>query len=241
MSDSLLSRRWVADCRSRSTSRRASPMPTRSRSPASDERTRAGGFVVLRSSHADFATGRNNPRPAPMHRRRVFADRRRFSEVIFNCYGSFRACTVPIIAASSRARHGFGCSIASLCDITFCGRYGDVSDQRDEPSHSADDGDVVAGRRIARRSDVLCASRATVSAARAQAMNIVTEVVPARRPRRGGADSLRSSRRRRARRMQGVKSISEPPTTCRSKAQSTARNLHANINSARPRCAEPAV
>src|SRR6202789_1789958 len=76
-------------------------------------------FVVLKSVGPDFITGRNNPRPPPGTPPADALERRRFSEVIFNCYGAFRACSVPIIGVVSGRAMGLGVSVAALCDITF--------------------------------------------------------------------------------------------------------------------------
>ncbi len=96
-------------------------------------------FVVLRSIGPDFITGRNNPRPPAGTPPAGALERRRFSEVIFELYGSFRACSVPIVGVVAGRAMGLGVSVAALhCRTSsFAADTANVSDQRDEPSHSS--------------------------------------------------------------------------------------------------------
>lgn len=200
-------------------------------------------FVVLRSSHADFCTGRNNARPAPDAPPPSSLDRRRFSEVIFNCYGSFRACTIPIIGVVKGRAMGFGCSIASLCDITFAADS--ATFQINEMNHRILPTMVLSSLvdRVARKDLMyLVLSRATVSATRAQAMNIVTEVVPAAGLDAAVADLIAIFEKTPSAAMQGVKEYLGAAYDMPIKgAVDFARNLHANINSAPEMHSEPAV
>ena len=137
-------------------------------------------FVVLKSVGPDFITGRNNPRPPPGTPPADALERRRFSEVIFNCYGAFRACSVPIIGVVSGRAMGLGVSVAALCDITFAADS--ATFQINEMNHRILPTMVMSSLvdRVAKKDLMyLVLSRATISAARAQAVNIVTEVVPA--------------------------------------------------------------
>ena len=137
-------------------------------------------FVVLRSVGPDFITGRNNPRPPPGTPPAGALERRRFSEVIFDLYGSFRACAVPIVGVVAGRAMGLGVSVAALCDITFAADT--ATFQINEMNHRILPTMVMSSLvdRVARKDLMyLVLSRATISAARAQAVNIVTEVVPA--------------------------------------------------------------
>ena len=39
--------------------------------------------------------------------------------MVFNCYGSFRRCALPVVGIVQGRALGFGASIAALCDITI--------------------------------------------------------------------------------------------------------------------------
>ena len=74
-------------------------------------------LVVLRGAGDDFCTGR------AAGRARVVApealQRRRSTEVIFDCYGAFRKTPIPIICLVQGRALGFGCALAALADITI--------------------------------------------------------------------------------------------------------------------------
>ncbi len=74
-------------------------------------------LIVLRGAGADFCTGR------AAGRARVVApealQRRRSTEVIFDCYGAFRKTTIPIVCFVQGRALGFGCALAALADITI--------------------------------------------------------------------------------------------------------------------------
>ena len=44
---------------------------------------------------------------------------RRRNDVVFNCYGAFRRCEIPVIGVVRGRAFGFGCAIAAVCDITL--------------------------------------------------------------------------------------------------------------------------
>jgi enoyl-CoA hydratase len=46
-------------------------------------------------------------------------DRRRNSDIVFDCYASIRYCKIPVIAKVRGKAVGFGCSLASVSDITI--------------------------------------------------------------------------------------------------------------------------
>jgi len=74
-------------------------------------------LVGLRGAGADFCIGRAaGPKPATPPEALA---RRRSTEVVFDCYGAFRKCPVPIVGLVQGRALGFGCSIASLCDLTI--------------------------------------------------------------------------------------------------------------------------
>jgi enoyl-CoA hydratase len=200
-------------------------------------------FVVLKSSGPDFITGRNNPRPPAGAPIAGALERRRFSEVIFNCYGSFRACTVPIVGVVHGRAVGLGCSIAALCDITLAADT--ATFQINEMNHRILPTMVMSSLvdRVARKDlAYLVLSRATVSAERAQAMKIVTEVVPAARLEAAVDELVAILESTPTAAMQGVKEYLAAAYDMPIKgAVDFARNLHAVINAAAELQANPVV
>ncbi|HEV8022382.1 MAG TPA: enoyl-CoA hydratase/isomerase family protein [Candidatus Lustribacter sp.] len=200
-------------------------------------------YVVLRSNSADFIIGRNNPRPPADAPIATALARRRFSEVIFNCYGSFRACTVPIIGVVQGRAMGLGVSVAALCDITFASDK--ATFQINEMNHRILPTMVMSSLvdRVNRKDLMyLVLSRATISAARAQEMKIVTEVVPADRLDAAVAELVAIFEETPTAAIQGVKEyIAAAYDMPIRGAVDFARNLHATINAAPEMQAKPVV
>lgn len=200
-------------------------------------------FVVLKSSGPDFITGRNNPRPPAGTPIAPALERRRFSEVIFTCYGSFRACTVPIVGVVQGRAIGLGCSIAALCDITLAADT--ATFQINEMNHRILPTMVMSSLvdRVGRKElAYLVLSRATVSAERAQAMKIVTEVVPAAKLDAAVDELVAILESTPTAAMQGVKEYIAAAYDMPIKgAVDFARNLHAVINAAPELQANPVV
>ena len=81
---------------------------------------RSAQFVVLKAAGKDFCIGRasmGRPPATPVLPEAL--ERRDQSEVVFNCYGAFRRCAVPVVGMVQGRALGFGASIAALCDITI--------------------------------------------------------------------------------------------------------------------------
>ena len=83
-----------------------------------DNANKDSKYIVFRSSGEDFCLGRD-PEGREPGRPTDAMDSRRRSEVVFNFYGSFRRSKVPVIATTQGRSLGFGCAIASVCDITI--------------------------------------------------------------------------------------------------------------------------
>ena len=103
-------------------------------------------IVVLRGAGSDFCVGRESMgKRAPGAPPEAFELRRR-NDVVFNCYGAFRRCEIPVIgvvkgrALRLRLRHRRG-----VRHYAF-GGYGKLSGPRDGAQHHADHGDVGARR-----------------------------------------------------------------------------------------------
>ncbi len=74
-------------------------------------------LVVLRGAGADFCTGRAAGRP-PVAAPEAL-QRRRSTEVIFDCYGAFRKARIPIVCLVQGRALGFGCAMAALADVAI--------------------------------------------------------------------------------------------------------------------------
>ena len=83
-----------------------------------DNANKDSKYIVFRSSGEDFCLGRD-PEGREPGRPTDAMDSRRRSEVVFNFYGSFRRSKIPVIAITQGRSLGFGCAIASVCDITI--------------------------------------------------------------------------------------------------------------------------
>lgn len=83
-----------------------------------DEAAASSKYIVFRSAGDDFCLGRD-PEGREPGRPADALDSRRRSEVVFNFYGAFRRSKVPVVAAAQGRSLGFGCAIASVCDITI--------------------------------------------------------------------------------------------------------------------------
>jgi len=76
-------------------------------------------IVVLRGAGEDFCVGRETMGKRPPGAPREALELRRRNDVVFNCYGAFRRCEIPVIGVVKGRAFGFGCAIAAVCDITL--------------------------------------------------------------------------------------------------------------------------
>jgi enoyl-CoA hydratase/carnithine racemase len=137
-------------------------------------------IVVLRGAGEDFCVGRETmgkrPPGAPLE---AFELRRR-NDVVFNCYGAFRRCEIPVIGVVRGRAFGFGCAIAAVCDITLAADTAKF--QVPEMAHNIMPTMVMSALvdRVPRKAlTYLVWSTAVVSAQRAREAGIVSEVFPA--------------------------------------------------------------
>jgi enoyl-CoA hydratase len=135
--------------------------------------------VVLRGNGADFCVGRET-----MGRPRAGApealERRRRTEVIFECYGAFRAAELPIIGVVQGRAEGFGCALAGLCDVTIAADR--ATFRIPEMAHNTLPTMVMSALvdRVPRKGlTYLVYSTEAVSAERALTLGLVSDVVPA--------------------------------------------------------------
>jgi enoyl-CoA hydratase/carnithine racemase len=105
---------------------------------------------------------------------------RKRNDVVFNCYGAFRRCEIPVIGVVRGRALGFGCAIAAVCDITLAADTAKF--QVPEMAHNIMPTMVMSALvdRVPRKAlTYLVWSTAVVSASRAREAGIVSEVHPA--------------------------------------------------------------
>lgn len=75
-------------------------------------------LVLITGAGADFCRGRAAHGRWPSNSDEAL-DRRRQADVVFDCYAAIRYCRLPVIAKVRGRAVGFGCSVASIADITI--------------------------------------------------------------------------------------------------------------------------
>jgi len=135
---------------------------------------------LLRGAGRDFCVGRAAPPPAaPPAREPEALERRRFSDIVFNTYGAIRDCAVPVVCVVQGRALGFGCAVAAVADITVASE--DARFQVPEMLHNILPTMVMsalADRASRKALTYLVYSTKEVSAERALAYGIVSDVVP---------------------------------------------------------------
>ena len=135
--------------------------------------------VVLSGAGPDFCLGRAGMGSVPAKPQEAL-ERRRSSEVVFDVYGAIRTCKVPVICAARGRVEGFGCAVASVCDITIAADTARF--QIPEMEHNIMPTMVMSAlidRATMKGLNYLVYSAAKVSAERAMVYGLVSEVVPA--------------------------------------------------------------
>jgi enoyl-CoA hydratase len=143
------------------------------------EKLDTAAYVVLRGAGDDFCVGRATMGVRPAGPDEAL-QRRRNSEVIFDCYAAFRRAPVPVIGVVQGRALGFGCALAGLCDITIASETARF--QIPEMAHNILPTMVLSALvdRVPRKAlTYLVYSMAEISAMRALAIGLVSEVVPA--------------------------------------------------------------
>jgi enoyl-CoA hydratase len=137
-------------------------------------------IVVLRGAGDDFCVGRETMGKRPPGAQPDALELRRRNDVVFNCYGAFRKCEIPVIGVVKGRAFGFGCAIAAVCDITLAGDTAKF--QVPEMAHNIMPTMVMSALvdRVPRKAlTYLVWSTAIVTPARAREAGIVSEVFPA--------------------------------------------------------------
>ena len=137
-------------------------------------------IVVLRGAGDDFCVGRETMGKRPPGAQPEALELRRRNDVVFNCYGAFRRCEIPVIGVVKGRAFGFGCAIAAVCDITLAADTAKF--QVPEMAHNIMPTMVMSALvdRVPRKAlTYLVWSTAIVTPARAREAGIVSEVFPA--------------------------------------------------------------
>jgi enoyl-CoA hydratase len=137
-------------------------------------------LVVLRGAGADFCTGRAAPTAPPPAKPREGLETRRYFDVIFDLYGAFRSCPVPIVGVVQGQALGAGCALAALCDITIASEAARF--QVPEMAHNILPTMVASSfvdRVPLKALTYLVYSTAVIGPERALSFGIVSDVVPA--------------------------------------------------------------
>jgi enoyl-CoA hydratase len=137
-------------------------------------------IVVLRGAGDDFCVGRETMGKRPPGAQPDALELRRRNDVVFNCYGAFRRCEIPVIGVVKGRAFGFGCAIAAVCDITLAADTAKF--QVPEMAHNIVPTMVMSALvdRVPRKAlTYLVWSTAVVTPARAREAGIVSEVFPA--------------------------------------------------------------
>ena len=137
-------------------------------------------IVVLRGAGDDFCVGRETMGKRPPGAPPEALELRRRNDVVFNCYGAFRRCEVPVVGVVKGRAFGFGCAIAAVCDITLAADTAKF--QVPEMAHHIMPTMVMSALvdRVPRKAlTYLVWSTAIVTPLRAREAGIVSEVHPA--------------------------------------------------------------
>jgi enoyl-CoA hydratase len=144
-----------------------------------DGAAKSASVMVFTGAGDDFCIGRHRePGSAPSGPSDALG-RRDVSDTIFNCYGAFRRCAIPIIGVVRGRALGFGCAIAALCDMTIAGERAQF--QVPEYAHNIMPTMVMSALvdRVHRKAlSYLVYSTKTIGAERALSYGLASEVVP---------------------------------------------------------------
>jgi enoyl-CoA hydratase len=75
-------------------------------------------LIVLRANGADFCTGRAHLGQRPTTQPEAL-QLRQMHDIVFRVYGAVRHSKAPVLSVVKGRAFGFGCALASVCDITI--------------------------------------------------------------------------------------------------------------------------
>lgn len=196
-----------------------------------EEAPKTSRLVLLRGAGADFCTGRAGNKPPPTQPEAL--QRRRQTDVIFNCYGAFRRTPIPVVGVVQGRALGFGFSMAALCDITIASDAARF--QIPEMSHKILPTMVMSSLvdRLPRKAiNYLVHTSAVIGPERALTFGVVSEVVPAAELEEAVKKVCDAILACPAPATEGVKEYLRSTLTMDIQgAVDYARNLHATVNS----------
>ena len=134
-------------------------------------------MVLLRGAGKDFCVGRQAPPPPAAPPEAM--ERRRFSDIVFDTYGTIRNSPIPVVCVVQGRALGFGCAVAAVADITIASDA--ATFQVPEMLHNILPTMVMsalADRASRKALAYLVYSTKAVSAERALSYGIVSDVVP---------------------------------------------------------------
>jgi enoyl-CoA hydratase len=134
-------------------------------------------MVLLRGAGKDFCVGRQAPPPPAAAPEAM--ERRRFSDIVFDTYGTIRNSPIPVVCVVQGRALGFGCAVAAVADITIASDA--ATFQVPEMLHNILPTMVMsalADRATRKALAYLVYSTKPVSAERALSYGIVSDVVP---------------------------------------------------------------
>jgi enoyl-CoA hydratase len=137
----------------------------------------ASRMVLLRGAGPDFCVGRQSPPPPAVAPEAM--ELRRFSDIVFDAYGTIRNSPIPVVCVVQGRALGFGCAVAAVADIIIASD--DATFQVPEMLHNILPTIVMsafADRATRKALTYLVYSTKAVSAERALSYGIVSDVVP---------------------------------------------------------------
>jgi enoyl-CoA hydratase len=140
-----------------------------------DAESTTARMILFKAAGPNFCTGRTGG----MLQGDAYDFRNAF-EPVFACYDSFRRCKAPVVAIVQGKALGFGCSLASLCDVTIAADNSTFA--LPETSHGIMPTAAMSALidRVGRKALMNIAYTATeFSAEDARMYGIVSQVVPA--------------------------------------------------------------
>lgn len=135
-------------------------------------------LIVMRGAGTDFCVGRATMGKAPPAAPVEALERRRQTDIVFDCYAAFRRARVPIVSIVRGRALGFGCALATLSDITIASDAAVF--QVPEMAHNIMPTMVMSAmvdRVMPKALNYLVYSTATIGAERALSYGIVSDVV----------------------------------------------------------------
>jgi enoyl-CoA hydratase len=190
-------------------------------------------LVVLRGAGKDFCVGRATGAATRPAVEPEALERRRFSDIVFNCYSALRNAAVPVIGVVQGKAAGFGCAVAAACDITLAS---DVATfQVPEMAHNILPTMVMSAfvDRVPRKAmSYLVYSTAEIAAERALTFGLVSEIFSAAKLDDAVETLCAAILKAPPPAIRGVKEyVRSGPDMGTAGAIEFARNLHATVNS----------